>query len=129
MPNSLIPWFDASWFDSISRITPQSWCVWWLIFIFTIICMWKIFEKAWKKWRYSIIPLYNVFKWFQVSWMSWWWVISMIIPPLFLIVLFISYFKVSKRFWKWILFGIWMLVLNPIFLWILAFSDTKYSNK
>jgi hypothetical protein len=52
----------------------------------------------------------------------------MIIPPLFLIALFISYFKIAKRFGKWILFGIWMLVLNPIFLWILAFGNSKYSK-
>jgi hypothetical protein len=32
--------------------------------------------------------------------MSGWWVISMIIPPLFLIALFISYFKIAKRFGK-----------------------------
>lgn len=128
MPNSLIPWFDASWMDSFSWITPESWFCAWVIVIFSLVCIRKIFKKAWRKWWYSIIPLYNVYKWFQVCGMSGWWVISMIIPPLFLIALFISYFKIAKRFGKWILFGIWMLVLNPIFLWILAFGNSKYSK-
>lgn len=128
MPNSLIPWFDASWIESFSWFTPESWFLTWLITIFSIICIWKIFKKAWKKGRYSIIPLYNVYKWFQVSWMSGRWVILMIIPPIFLIALFISYFKIAKRFWKGIWTWIWLLVLNPIFLGILAFWDDKYSK-
>jgi hypothetical protein len=128
MPNSLIPWFDASWIESFSRFTPESWFLTWLITIFSIICIWKIFKKAWKKGRYSIIPLYNVYKWFQVSWMSGRWVILMIIPPIFLIALFISYFKIAKRFWKGIWTWIGLLVLNPIFLGILAFWDSKYSK-
>ena len=128
MPNSLIPWFDASRIESFSWFTPESWFLTWLITIFSIICIWKIFKKAWKKGRYSIIPLYNVYKWFQVSWMSGRWVILMIIPPIFLIALFISYFKIAKRFWKGIWTWIWLLVLNPIFLWILAFWDSKYSK-
>ena len=128
MPNSLIPWFDASRIESFSWFTPESWFLTWLITIFSIICIWKIFKKAWKKGRYSIIPLYNVYKWFQVSWMSGRWVILMIIPPIFLIALFISYFKIAKRFWKGIWTWIWLLVLNPIFLGILAFWDSKYSK-
>lgn len=128
MPNSLIPWFDASRIESFSWFTPESWFLTWLITIFSIICIWKIFKKAWKKGRYSIIPLYNVYKWFQVSWMSGRWVILMIIPPIFLIALFISYFKIAKRFWKGIWTWIWLLVLNPIFLGILAFWDDKYSK-
>ncbi len=128
MPNSLIPWFDASWIESFSRFAPESWFLTWLITIFSIICIWKIFKKAWKKGRYSIIPLYNVYKWFQVSWMSGRWVILMIIPPIFLIALFISYFKIAKRFWKGIWTWIGLLVLNPIFLGILAFWDSKYSK-
>ena len=128
MPNSLIPWFDASRIESFSRFTPESWFLTWLITIFSIICIWKIFKKAWKKGRYSIIPLYNVYKWFQVSWMSGRWVILMIIPPIFLIALFISYFKIAKRFWKGIWTWIGLLVLNPIFLGILAFWDSKYSK-
>ena len=128
MPNSLIPWFDASRIESFSWFTPESWFLTWLITIFSIICIWKIFKKAWKKGRYSIIPLYNVYKWFQVSWMSGRWVILMIIPPIFLIALFISYFKMAKRFWKGIWTWIGLLVLNPIFLGILAFWDSKYSK-
>jgi hypothetical protein len=128
MPNSLIPWFDASRIESFSWFTPESWFLTWLITIFSIICIWKIFKKAWKKGRYSIIPLYNVYKWFQVSWMSGRWVILMIIPPIFLIALFISYFKIAKRFWKGIWTWIGLLVLNPIFLGILAFWDSKYSK-
>lgn len=128
MPNSLIPWFDASRIESFSWFTPESWFLTWLITIFSIICIWKIFKKAWKKGRYSIIPLYNVYKWFQVSWMSGRWVILMIIPPIFLIALFISYFKIAKRFWKGIWTWIGLLVLNPIFLGILAFWNSKYSK-
>jgi hypothetical protein len=56
------------------------------------------------------------------------WVISMIIPPIFLIALFVSYFKIAKRFWKGIWTWIGLLVLNPIFLGILAFWDSKYSK-
>lgn len=101
-----------------------------LIFlIWTIVCLWKIFEKAWLPWRWAIIPFYNIFLRFKISSMSGWWVLSLLFPPAFLIALIVSFFKVAKNFWKSGWFGVWLWLLNPIFIGILAFNKDNYQGK
>ena len=128
MPESFIAWFDwwllqALWFDT------NTMSLWWGIWLlFTLICLWRVFNKAWRHWWASIIPFYNVYVWFKIAWMSWWWVLSLIFPPLFAIMMIVSYFYVSKKFWHGWIFSLGLLFLNPIFLAILAFGGSKYSK-
>jgi len=134
-------------------ISTTSWIIYWLIIVFTIVCMWMIFKKAWRKWRESIIPVWNTYVtykiawkknrfWFLLipaviywavllSWISWTistilllasWILSFVWVILYIIVLF----KLAKKFGKSWWFGVWLLFLTPIFLWILAFGKAKY---
>lgn len=133
MPESMVLWFDGTYFQTIG-IHVSSWStsssiLSWLIFVFTIICLRKIFNKAHYHWRGAIIPIYNVYLWLKTAGRSWWRLLTMIFPPLFGIVMIVSFFDVSKRFWQSWLFALWLLLINPIFLWILAFWNAKYSKK
>ena len=99
------------------------------ILVRTIICLWKMFKKAGLPGWGAIVPFYNIYLRFKMSGMWGWWVLSLLFPPLFLIALIISFFKLPKKFgrhWVWG-FGLWLL--NPIFIGILAFDKSTYTAK
>ena len=99
-----------------------------ILALWIIVCMWKIFKKAWLPGWWSVIPFYNIYLRFKTSWMSGWWVLSFLLPPVWVIALFVSFFKIPWIFGKHRAFGLWLLItfLNPIFMGILAFDKSKY---
>jgi hypothetical protein len=129
MPQEFVAWFDGSYLSALWLDTYSMWVSWGIWLVFTLICLWRVFNKAWSAGWKAIIPFYNVYTWFKIAWRSWWWVLSLIIPPLFAIMMIISNFDVAKRFWKWWLFALWLIIFNPIFLAILAFTHVKYTAK
>ena len=100
-----------------------------ILLVRTIICRWKMFVKAWLPGWWAIIPFYNIYLWFKMAGMSGWWVLSLLIAPVFLVAFIVSFFKVSKRFGKSGWFGLGLWFLNPIFIGILAFGKAQYSAK
>lgn len=58
------------------------------------------------------------------------WIINRILWMLLfwsLIVFIVSYFRISKNFGKWVWFSFGLRFLNAIFIWILAFDQSKYT--
>ena len=100
-----------------------------IIFVWTIICRWRMFEKAGLPGWGAIIPFYDIYLRFKMAWRSWRWVLSLLFPPLFLIMTIVSYFDISKRFGHSGWFGLGLLFLNPIFIGILAFDKSVYAPK
>lgn len=99
------------------------------LYIFWIICLWKIFKKAGLHWRGSLIPIYRVYLRFKMVWRNGRWTATLLNPWMFLIVLIISYFKTAENFGKdKEQFWMWLTFLHPIFLWILAFDKSKYKK-
>lgn len=94
------------------------------IIILTIIAMWKIFEKAWKPWRWSIIPFYNLYLMFQIWWRPWLWFLRILFPPVFAILMIILRFDRAKRFNKHRAFWLWLRLVNIVFLCLLAFDKS-----
>ena len=110
---------DLANFNSMST-SAQVTCA--VIAVWTIICWWKMFQKAGLPWWGAIIPFYNIYLRFKMAGMSGWWVLSLLFPPLFVIAFIVSFFKVPQTFgkhWAWG-FGLWFL--NPIFIGLLAFG-------
>ena len=99
------------------------------LFAYWIICLRKIFNKAWLHWRGSLIPVYREYLRFKMVWWNGRWTASLLCPFMFFFILILSYFKTSEKFWKdKEQFGLWLLFLHPIFLWILAFDKSKYQK-
>ena len=67
------------------------------IIIRTIICCWRMFQKAWLPGWGAIVPFYNIYLRFKMAGMWGWWVLSLLFPPLFLIVLIVSFFKICLQ--------------------------------
>lgn len=108
--------------------------------LYYIIVLWKIAKKAGQPGISLIIPIYSNFTWPKVLGLDTIWCIMSFIPSImtkmysdnlgiyllsgaFSIVIYCYYcFCLAKRFNKGILFAIGLILLNPVFLGILAFN-------
>ena len=86
------------------------------IAVFSIVCMWKVFEKAGLPGWGAIVPFYNIWLRFKLAGRSPRWILSLLFIPLFAIIMIITYFDVAKRFGKSAWFGLGLWFLNPIFM-------------
>lgn len=101
-----------------------------VIYVLSVIAMWKIFTKAGKPGWASLIPIYNIVVMYQIVELN----------PLLIILLFIPFIngiaaivlsiirciKLSKAFGKGTGFTFGLIFLSPIFLLILGFGNDKY---
>lgn len=104
-----------------------------VISILTIIANWKIFTKAGEAGWKCLIPIYNLVILFKIAGISPWlllvylatW-IPIIGPLASLGITIYSMISLAKAFGKGGGFATGLILLNTIFIMILAFSDAKY---
>ena len=101
--------------------------------ILTIIVMWKLFVKAGKPGWAAIVPFYNLYVLFEITWGNGWLflvTLAAIVPVLGYIVVFVFYIitmlKLAKAFGKDTGFGVGLIFLSLIFMAILAFDSSTY---
>lgn len=104
-----------------------------IIWILTIVAQWKIFTKAGEKGWKSIIPIYNAVTLFKIIGISPWFVLVYLagaIPVVgsFIVLAFTIYvmYKLATAFGKDGGFTVGLVLLNTIFLMILAFGSAEY---
>ena len=128
-------------------------------YILQVIAYWKIFTKAGKPGWHSIIPILNTWDQYDLSWsrtMAWVWlalaaangIISRnaaaaqragetynaglagsLLGLAIGVVTVIGLYKLAKSFGKGFGFFIGLLLLNPIFMLILGFGDSRYEGR
>ena len=99
------------------------------ILIFDIIVLWKVFTKAGKPGWASLIPIYNTIVLFQISGMSPWYILLMLVPIANIIVSILLCVNLAKSFGKGGGFAVGLIFLNLIFMAILAFGDAKHQGE
>lgn len=97
-----------------------------IIGVFSIICYWAIFEKAKKPGWAAVVPLYNSYVLFKITFGHGWLFLFLFIPILNIIFGIIFYFKLAKVFNKGIIYGFALIYLPYIFIPALAFGKSKY---
>ncbi len=120
---STIAWAIFGWLTMVRSIVMIS------IAVLMIISRWKIFTKAGFPWRGIFIPFYNRYLMFKLGGRSGWNFLWILIPPVFVVLMIINYFKIARRFWKHPAYGLGIRFLKIIFIPILAFDDSKYTVK
>ena len=91
-----------------------------------IVALWKVFTKANEAGWASIIPLYNTYVLFKITWGNGWYFLLMLIPCVNIVIEIMTMVKLAKVFGKSTGFAIGLILLNPIFMLILAFDDSQY---
>lgn len=97
-----------------------------ILCVIMIVANWKIFTKAGKPGWASIVPFYNLYVMFEVAGMNGWMFLLLCIPFVNFIVGIMLYINLAKAFGKSGGFAAGLILLNPIFILILAFGSDKY---
>ena len=99
-----------------------------IIAIVVLVGMWKVFVKAGKPGWGSIIPLYNLYCLFDITFGKGWMFILTIIPVVNFVLTIMVWVKLAKAFGKGGGFAVGLIFLPFIFVPILGFSDAEYSS-
>lgn len=104
-----------------------------IVGILTIIAQWKIFTKAGEKGWKSLIPIYNMVVLFKISGLSGWCVLGYLVgiipiigPIIALGITIYLMINLAKAFGKGSGFAVGLIILNTIFIMILAFGSAEY---
>lgn len=96
------------------------------MYVLQIIAMWKIFTKANKPGWASIVPVYNIYTLLQIAEVPTWYLLLLIIPVANIYATFKMYIELAHKFGKDTGFGIGLVLLNPVFILVLAFGNATY---
>lgn len=93
-----------------------------------LVCMWKIFAKAGEPGWACIVPFYNLYVEFKITWGNGLFFLLMLIPGVNAVIGIITMVKLAKVFGKGGGFAVGLIFLSIIFLPILAFGDAQYQG-
>lgn len=88
--------------------------------------LWKLFVKAGKPGWAAIVPFYNMYCMYQISFGKGWLFLLIFVPVVGFVFGIMMCFKLAKAFGKGTGFGFGLLFLSPIFMCILGFGDAEY---
>ena len=97
-----------------------------IVGVLSIVAMWKIFTKAGKPGWASIIPIYNMVVLFQIAGMNPLMILLELVPIANVVVLIMLYINLAKKFGKGGGYAAGLILLNPIFMLMLAFGQAEY---
>lgn len=97
-----------------------------IICVIMIVSLWIIFKKAGKPGWAAIIPLYNAYMLYDISFGNGLFFLTSLIPVVNIVFLFILNYKLAKSFDKGIGYFLGLTFLSFIFYPLLAFSKSEY---
>lgn len=96
------------------------------IYVLLVIAWWNIFQKAGEAGWKSLIPFYNTYILFQISWGNGWLFLLGFIPVISLVVTIIMNVKLSRAFGHGTGFAIGLILIPNLFTLILGFDNSTY---
>lgn len=97
-----------------------------VIAVISLVGMWKIFVKAGKPGWGAIIPIYNTYCLFEMSFGTGWLFLLLFVPCVNAVMVIIMWIKLAQAFGKGAAFGIGILFFPFIFLPMLGFGDAQF---
>lgn len=96
--------------------------------VFVLVCMWIIFRKANKPGWAAIVPFYNLYVMFEITWGSGWRFLLMLIPIYNIILSIQTQIRLAKAFGKGGGFAAGLIFLPYVFMPLLAFGKGTYQG-
>lgn len=120
-------YMDADSIYALYQFSAGMYVVSLIIAVFMIVCMWKIFIKAHEEGWAAIVPFYNTYVLYKITWGNGWFFLLLLIPFANFLIYIITLVKLAKVFGKGGGFACGLIFLPVIFFPILAFSkDIEY---
>lgn len=94
--------------------------------VLAIIGMWKIFEKAGEPGWAAIIPFYNTYVLFKITWGNGWMFLLLLVPIANVVIYIITMVKLARAFNRSGGFAVGLIFLGVIFYCILGFDSSSY---
>lgn len=94
--------------------------------VVSLVGMWKVFVKAGKPGWAAIVPFYNMYCLFEMSFGNGWLFLLTFVPCANFVVMIMCYIKLAKAFGKGVGFGLGLVFFNFIFMMLLGFGDAEY---
>lgn len=94
--------------------------------IVALVGLWKMFGKAGKPGWAAIVPFYNMYCLFEMSFGNGWLFLLTFVPCVGAVFQIILCFKLAKAFGQGVGFGFGLLFLAPIFYMILGFGNADF---
>jgi hypothetical protein len=106
--------------------------IFWLLYlavaVLVIAGFWKMFEKASKPGWAAIIPFYNEWVLCETAGRPGWWLVLLLIPFVQIVVWFIVWIDLAKRFGKGTGYGVAAAFFPFVFAPILGFGQAQYQS-
>jgi hypothetical protein len=102
---------------------------WVIVLVIAVVClvgMWKMFVKAGKPGWGAIIPFYNTYCLFEMSFGTGWLFLLLFVPCVNAVIMIVMWIKLAQAFGKGAAFGVGILFLPFIFLPMLGFGDAQF---
>ena len=96
--------------------------------VFEFIVTWRIYKKAGEPGWASIVPFYNLYVLFKITWGNGWLFLLMLIPVVNFVIWIITMVKLAQVFGKGTGFAVGLVFLEIIFSAILAFDSSVYTK-
>lgn len=113
-------------YAALAGVSAVFWIIYLAVIVFYVFVMWKIFVKAGEPGWASIVPFYNTYVLFKITWGNGWLFLLSLIPFVNVVILIITYVKLAQAFGKGGGFAAGLILLSFIFLPILAFDSSDY---
>ena len=97
-----------------------------VFYIVSVIALWKVFNKAGEHGFWAFIPIVNIWKMCKIADGSGIKAILFLIPIVNIIYYILLNIRMAKAFGKSTPFGIGLIFLNVIFVYILGFGSAQY---
>lgn len=94
--------------------------------VLVIVACWMIYKKAGEPGWASIVPFYNNYVLFKITWGDGWKFLLLLIPIVNAVVSIITQIKLARAFGKGGGFAIGLIFLPFIFIPVLALDDSEY---
>lgn len=99
-----------------------------LVAALMIVAMWRIFVKAGEEGWKAIVPFYNTYILYKITWGNGLYFLLLLIPCVNVVIQIITSVKLAKVFGKGIGFTLGLIFLGPIFQLILGFDSSEYKG-
>lgn len=94
--------------------------------ILMLIAQWKIFVKAGKPGWGAIVPFYNMYCLFEMSFGNGWLFLLCLVPCVNVVITIMMWIKLAQAFGQGAAYGIGLIFLPVIFLPMLGFGSAEY---
>lgn len=94
--------------------------------VLSIVALWQIFKKAGKPGWASIVPFYNLYVLFEITWGNGWKMFLLLIPFYNIYVIVRICINLGRCFGKGNGFILGLIFLSPIFSLVLGFDQSVY---